>query len=103
EDGIRDDLVTGVQTCALPIWKPGGELGIEVSPLVATSSCPPCPRPTPARRGRSRSAGIGDTRRRSGCSPAHSVPRGRSFCPDPRSEERRVGKECVWWWAAGAW
>src|SRR5207244_7399000 len=27
EDGIRDDLVTGVQTCALPIWRaraPGG-------------------------------------------------------------------------------
>src|SRR5258708_17008082 len=24
EDGIRDDLVTGVQTCALPIWsRPG--------------------------------------------------------------------------------
>src|SRR5438552_8855008 len=22
EDGIRDDLVTGVQTCALPIWVP---------------------------------------------------------------------------------
>src|SRR5258708_39718414 len=22
EDGIRDDLVTGVQTCALPIWLP---------------------------------------------------------------------------------
>src|SRR5215216_2186867 len=22
EDGIRDDLVTGVQTCALPIWPP---------------------------------------------------------------------------------
>src|SRR2546425_5651665 len=22
EDGIRDKLVTGVQTCALPIWKP---------------------------------------------------------------------------------
>src|SRR5207244_7023813 len=22
EDGIRDDLVTGVQTCALPIWTP---------------------------------------------------------------------------------
>src|SRR5207244_4867901 len=21
EDGIRDDLVTGVQTCALPIWR----------------------------------------------------------------------------------
>src|SRR5205823_9005828 len=23
EDGIRDKLVTGVQTCALPIWEPG--------------------------------------------------------------------------------
>src|ERR671923_1204844 len=23
EDGIRDDLVTGVQTCALPIWRRG--------------------------------------------------------------------------------
>src|SRR2546430_10376917 len=23
EDGIRDLTVTGVQTCALPIWKPG--------------------------------------------------------------------------------
>ena len=23
EDGIRDDLVTGVQTCALPICAPG--------------------------------------------------------------------------------
>ena len=26
EDGIRDDLVTGVQTCALPIWQVGIEL-----------------------------------------------------------------------------
>src|SRR5438552_18852070 len=24
EDGIRDDLVTGVQTCALPIWARAG-------------------------------------------------------------------------------
>src|SRR5258708_17453984 len=24
EDGIRDDLVTGVQTCALPIWPERG-------------------------------------------------------------------------------
>src|SRR5947208_12811049 len=27
EDGIRDDLVTGVQTCALPIY--GGDIGQE--------------------------------------------------------------------------
>src|SRR3989441_654142 len=27
EDGIRDKLVTGVQTCALPIWKANGDAG----------------------------------------------------------------------------
>src|SRR5207244_8173283 len=27
EDGIRDDLVTGVQTCALPIWIRTSALG----------------------------------------------------------------------------
>src|SRR5207244_10185383 len=26
EDGIRDDLVTGVQTCALPIWRSAAAL-----------------------------------------------------------------------------
>src|SRR5438034_7925720 len=26
EDGIRDHCVTGVQTCALPIWRPVGAL-----------------------------------------------------------------------------
>src|SRR2546427_1151368 len=25
EDGIRDLTVTGVQTCALPIWRPGND------------------------------------------------------------------------------
>src|SRR5207244_7128470 len=28
EDGIRDDLVTGVQTCALPIWLGSGIAGM---------------------------------------------------------------------------
>src|SRR5699024_11799672 len=32
EDGIRDRNVTGVQTCALPIWVPPGDLG-EVDPV----------------------------------------------------------------------
>src|SRR5690606_41080815 len=27
EDGIRDFHVTGVQTCALPIWKPAARVG----------------------------------------------------------------------------
>src|SRR5215216_7966682 len=38
EDGIRDDLVTGVQTCALPIWElrlRADAIGIEV-PRVAS-------------------------------------------------------------------
>src|SRR5204863_7040452 len=29
EDGIRDLYVTGVQTCALPIWRAGGHRGAE--------------------------------------------------------------------------
>src|SRR3989441_6597724 len=28
EDGIRDKLVTGVQTCALPIWNNLGTVGL---------------------------------------------------------------------------
>src|SRR5207244_10623492 len=40
EDGIRDDLVTGVQTCALPIsraprWSAATGAQIESSPVVA--------------------------------------------------------------------
>src|SRR2546425_5558894 len=38
EDGIRDKLVTGVQTCALPIWqftlRPGGGLRITLPEIV---------------------------------------------------------------------
>ena len=32
EDGIRDRLVTGVQTCALPIWKQNQGLERECVP-----------------------------------------------------------------------
>src|SRR5207244_4966218 len=95
EDGIRDDLVTGVQTCALPICAfgdrrtPGKTAGRAppdsrrptraATPSVAWSSAlffalaagpPPPPR------------AVADT------SPRIS-----------RSEERRVGKECgARWW-----
>src|SRR5207244_4962767 len=37
EDGIRDDLVTGVQTCALPIWFRHSHLTVSVSHLGAGS------------------------------------------------------------------
>src|SRR5207244_10632428 len=79
EDGIRDDLVTGVQTCALPIWQSG-------------ESC----------RRRARSGRNPDL---DGYEPAestqgrlrrHELPRGLAGQPGRklRSEERRVGKEC---------
>src|SRR5690606_39899195 len=69
EDGIRDFHVTGVQTCALPI------------------SCgrsrprPACHSPTPA-------SSPAPTRRTASASPWW-----------PRSEERRVGKECRSRWS----
>src|SRR3989441_10248950 len=34
EDGIRDKLVTGVQTCALPICRDQARAGAEVAPVV---------------------------------------------------------------------
>src|SRR3712207_7728096 len=76
EDGIRDIGVTGVQTCALPIFT--------VTVCVACA-CVAVERPTaaaPARtRVRIRSMG------------------GSSGGPDRRSEERRVGKECRSRWS----
>src|SRR5207244_10501192 len=84
EDGIRDDLVTGVQTCALPI-SPGqrrqflrhDRIGRRVQPrnYLQTLGCtggggqPAQPRPDPAARR------------------WHVL-------HHHRSEERRVGKEC---------
>src|SRR5437763_17208048 len=65
EDGIRDTSVTGVQTCALPIFR--------FSPSVnRTATTAPAPEAAICR-----------------CPCAA----GRS-----RSEERRVGKECRFWW-----
>src|SRR5690606_40757667 len=77
EDGIRDFHVTGVQTCALPIWRRGRRA---------------ITRPT--RRARSaKGRGWRLTGRRSRPSPGPIWWRGasgRSMC---RSEERRVGEE----------
>src|SRR5205823_10657189 len=58
EDGIRDKLVTGVQTCALPISRRCEEMDWCVSRGAWWSAAWPCPRPGarrhggPARRGR---------------------------------------------------
>src|SRR5256885_13264181 len=72
EDGIRDYKVTGVQTCALPIWLPAMR-----DPIRAAFARPESHRgaATPAGGGRCRDDGAA------------------------RSEERRVGKECRSRWS----
>src|SRR5437588_9199311 len=72
EDGIRDHCVTGVQTCALPIFRP----------RIARSCLVPTGEPADALAGRS-------PRPRKFPTIAARRPR-----VNGRSEERRVGKEC---------
>src|SRR5256885_6228162 len=80
EDGIRDYKVTGVQTCALPIWRRGA---LRTSPWPRRCGraprrrrrgCGRAARRRPGRRGRAATARRCARRRR-------------------RSEERRVGEE----------
>src|SRR5688572_31357527 len=76
EDGIRDLTVTGVQTCALPIYSarhPDRAQRPDSSPPSPPTYSPPHPSPKALKR-----------------SSAH---RGQ------RSEERRVGKECRSRWS----
>src|SRR5205823_10389255 len=79
EDGIRDKLVTGVQTCALPI---SGRAGAEIFSINEQSS---------AAHRRSQI-------RKTSFHRSDLVTSARS-ARQPRSEERRVGKECrTWGW-----
>src|SRR5438445_4956017 len=84
EDGIRDIGVTGVQTCALPIF----------AKAVRTERFAEA-----AQRGRAHPFGAVE-----GDGPARQVQPGALRGGDPidaqvRSEERRVGKECrTRWW-----
>src|SRR5207244_7488507 len=81
EDGIRDDLVTGVQTCALPIW-PAADPGIFGERAASVSLAV---RPALQLRGLAgHLAGY----------LAEFRAELRVVC---RSEERRVGKECSGW------
>src|SRR5258708_26137534 len=80
EDGIRDDLVTGVQTCALPILpkpmkeEPAGMGGFR-----------------PGQRVKHPKYGEGTVYKREG--------EGETAKITVRSEERRVGKECRSRWS----
>src|SRR5436190_18498756 len=76
EDGIRDHCVTGVQTCALPIFG---------------SPSPPATSPR-AQRGRKPLASANTSIR----NPQSPIYNRKSLI---RSEERRVGKECRSRWS----
>src|SRR5690606_39826964 len=80
EDGIRDFHVTGVQTCALPIWSSqscNAQLTSAASDTCSASSClPTCASHCPRGSGQSSS----------------------SLVRCHRSEERRVGKESRFRW-----
>src|SRR5256714_8120894 len=90
EDGIRDKLVTGVQTCALPISLVGGSNVIK-TPIAAFS-----PSTVPIRSRISPDLTWPDftwTRTR------FALPLVSSIKAMTRSEERRVGKECRSRWS----
>src|SRR5256885_11692697 len=84
EDGIRDYKVTGVQTCALPICtqrpRSTGDVRLPYDVTVSRLPFPSNPQ---------RFSSVNVTRR-------NCVPRTPGI---PRSEERRVGKECRSRWS----
>src|SRR5206468_8569784 len=98
EDGIRDLIVTGVQTCALPIWRGGGRR----EALSRRHRGQRARTPRARVHGAARAAQHGRDLRR-GCRrlTAEAAAAARPFAAGMRSEERRVGKECRWRW--GPW
>src|SRR2546430_3678844 len=88
EDGIRDLTVTGVQTCALPISGHAQDHEDDGARGHVQAEA----RPGPRDRG---AAVCGGPRRGDG----RSVRAGAGGAVSPRSEERRVGKECRSRWS----
>src|SRR5207244_7322164 len=87
EDGIRDDLVTGVQTCALPI-SPRSSFS---AAIVSAKAIEIPIRRLPNRPANQQAPRCDDNPRRG----AGRLTPQRS-CQWERSEERRVGKEGGW-------
>src|SRR5205823_10964891 len=85
EDGIRDKLVTGVQTCALPIY-PCRIMGERMVVRIAD--------PYRGRQagGKAHRPVVSEVLRRSGF--RRNVAARQRQVATTRSEERRVGKEC---------
>src|SRR5205823_9912604 len=96
EDGIRDKLVTGVQTCALPIWPAyswnparwASSWNMRTVSRENSSS----DRPTDESFASSSSGTVTMS------APAASAWKMLSTSRQLRSEERRVGKEGGWQW-----
>src|SRR5256885_3053039 len=87
EDGIRDYKVTGVQTCALPIWLDQG-LGQPESLVVLALGAQAAQPVYGQARGHGDQPGLGLLY-------AGAL----GAMPAQRSEERRVGKECRSRWS----
>src|SRR5205823_6686576 len=83
EDGIRDKLVTGVQTCALPIcFQPWAQPGA-ITTTTDTRTCFSAP-----------AWGVRSYFAITATAPSPMPARRRALPSSSRSEERRVGKEC---------
>src|SRR5688572_31384496 len=83
EDGIRDLTVTGVQTCALPIWSIDLENAAMNLPIQG---------PYRERFITAHEAGAGIENRLQEVALLPNLPDSSQVGPDLRSEERRVGK-----------
>src|SRR5256885_6217506 len=87
EDGIRDYKVTGVQTCALPIFRVAVELVMRLAAERLDDR-------EEDRREEDTEQGDAKHAAEDGDSEASA-----HLGPSPRSEERRVGKECRSRWS----
>src|SRR5256885_3157326 len=88
EDGIRDYKVTGVQTCALPIWQLSLGEGVDVQAWVRGDGLRP--------QDLSVELVYGDAHEEQ-IVIQHTLPM--KYTKQERSEERRVGKECRSRWS----
>src|SRR5690606_40968793 len=95
EDGIRDFHVTGVQTCALPIWR-----GDELAPVARGGVARADTHAHCWRVDAEAACGLPDADER-GAQVAFDIDAERLQRRDvqDRSEERRVGEEGWWWWS----
>src|SRR5205809_3309119 len=92
EDGIRDVAVTGVQTCALPISK-------TPSPFAHRRKIHRNDPPFIVFQRWANGDGVFGIGPVNSQAPVPQSARRKSF--GQRSEERRVGKECGYWWVWG--